>query len=72
MLLNYRQTLLNYRQVPTPYHIVAWRYPTANLVLSKNTDFLAVTFANCFDHNFVYICPIELTLFAWDSTLKKI
>jgi len=34
--------------------------------------FSALTFAACFDHNFLYRCPNELVLVALDSTLKEI
>jgi len=42
------------------------------VLAEKKTDFLAPTFADCFDHNFLCRCPNVLILFVLDSTLKEL
>jgi len=51
-------------------HVPTWRYPATARRWWKNADFSTLTFAACFDHNFLYRCPNELVLVALDSTLK--
>jgi len=51
---------------------LALNSPKWRLTLRKNVYFPTLTFANYFDHNFVYKSPNQLILLALDSTLKDL